>query len=522
MGGEVDHGRRRASGRRAGTGPAALLIAIAVLLAAGAEASANWLSRLARLGGEAGEIGGKAASHGIPALDRAASHIRSLPPGKAGASVLAAHATPEGHWKFVNSAGDVYTAGNADELARAIPALLPESAAGTVKPTLYITESTAFEQRALLKDLPRNAELNVVVGSEGYPLVRRAEGAGEKLFAEVRPNIVVEMSEKRAFDEAVWQLHRPLNRADVRVLSLTPGGPMTLRPVPGSDPATRAALVDMIEPKRLTRALPALKGQTVLIVGRSEGDLLRFQPVSAPESSVFLSEIRAAAEHADINLVILESPTPRQPGGKNWLWQRIEVGGLEEAMKRASFADFLNTLGAARGQLTITAHAEATGRVLVRSEPTGAAARPLTEGISDWIGDVTADVSGRVVVHGAQAFMRSEERQRELDARLIPGIPSNIQIPYVVGLVCGLIGWPVSAAWWRRIWPSERRGEYAGPAGYILARGTRMAAFLLLFLPVAGTPALFVSIVRQVWEVLTAPLRLLRWLATKLWRQPQV
>lgn len=523
MGGEDSSARKHVRRRRAGPSAAvALLVLVAVTLAAGTDARANWLTRLTRVAGEAGEAGAKVASHGIAALDRAALYVKSIPPGKAGSAALAAHATQEGHWKFVNKSGEVFTAGTPEELARAIPTLAPEVALGKAKPALYLSESTVFEQRTLLKDLPKNAELHVVVGNEGFALVRRVDSGSERLLAEVRPNIVVELTEKRAFDEAVWQLQRSLNKASVRVLSLEPGGPKTLKPVPRYDAQTRAALVDAIEPTRLTRAFPALRGQTVVIVGRSEGELLRFQPASGPENSVFLSELKTAAERADINLVILESPTPRQPGGRNWLWQRIEVGGLDEAMKRATFADFLNALGAARGQLTVRAHPEASGRVLVTTELSGAAARPLTGGFTDWLGDMTAGVAGRVLVHGALAFMRSEERERELDARIVPGIPTYVQIPYLVGLVSGLFGWPVASGWWRHLWPSERPVEYSGRVGYNLARGARLAVFLLLFLPLAGFPALMATLAGQVWEMMTAPFRLLRWLAGKLRRQGQV
>lgn len=501
-------------GRR-GAIAAGLALVLAALAAAPSEA--NWLSRLARGAGEAGEVGGRAASHGISALDRAAAHIKALPPEKAGPHAFAVHATQEGHWKFVNSSGEVFTAGTPEELARAIPTLsagAPEIASGKVKPALYVTESTAFEQRAMLKDLPKAADLSVVVGGEGYALVRKPGGAaGEALYAEVRPNIIVELSERRAFDEAVWQLQRPLNKADVRVLSLTPGGPETLASVPRYDSATRAALVDAIDPARLVAALSSLRRQTVLITGRTENGLLHFQPASGGSRSLVLEDLTAAAERADVNLIILESPAPRQPGGRNWLWQRIEVSGLDEAMKRATFADFLNALGATRGQLAVTAHAEGSGRVVVRTMPSGAAATPsLTSvgGIADWIGDVTAEAAGRVTIHGAHAYMRSQERQSELDNRIVPGIPAWIQGVYLGSLLSGVIGWQVAGAWWRRLWPAENRSEYPGRLGFALARLVRGLAFLLVFLPVAGVPAMLTAMALGFWDVLKMPGRLLR------------
>ncbi len=496
---------------------AGLALALAVLTAAPSEA--NWLSRLARGAGEAGEVGGRAAGHGLSALDRAAAHIKALPPEKAGPHAFAVHATQEGHWKFVNSSGEVFTAGTSEELARAIPTLsagAPAVATGKVKPALYITESTAFEQRALLKDLPKNADLNVIVGGEGYPLIRKPGSGSEALYAEVRPNIIVELSERRVFDEAVWQLQRPLNKADVRVLSLTPGGPETLASVPRYDSATRAAMVDGIDPARLAAALSSLRRQTVLITGRTENGLLHFQPASGPSRNLVLEDLTAAAERADVNLIILESPAPRQPGGRNWLWQRIEVSGLDEAMKRSTFADFLNALGATRGQLAVTAHAEGSGRVVVRTMPSGAAATPsLTSvgGITDWIGDVTAEAAGRVIIHGAHAYMRSQDRQRELDSRIVPGIPAWIQGVYLGSLLSGVIGWQVAGAWWRRLWPAEDRSEYPSRLGYGLARLIRGVVFVLVFLPVVGIPAMFAALALGLWEAIKMPGRWLRWLA---------
>ncbi len=57
-------------------------------------------------------------------LTRAADYVARLPKPVKGAA-LAAHATPEGHWKFVSREGEVFTAGNADELARVRSVLAP-------------------------------------------------------------------------------------------------------------------------------------------------------------------------------------------------------------------------------------------------------------------------------------------------------------------------------------------------------------------------------------------------------------
>ena len=119
------------------------------------------------------------------------------------------------------------------------------------------------------------------------------------------------------------------------MLALEPGGPQRLSSVPRFDPATKAALVDQIDPASLGEALRKLSGQTVLVTGRVEGDTLAFVAATGgAEQKVFLRKISAAAEASDVNLVVVQASGPRQPGGRNWLWQKVGVAGLDEAMKR--------------------------------------------------------------------------------------------------------------------------------------------------------------------------------------------
>ncbi len=485
---------------------AALLVA-----AAPPVAQANWLTRLAR---EAGEAGGtaatRAAKYGIGGLDRAAAHIKALP-ATAKSVALAAHATPEGHWKFVNRDGDVFTAGTPDELTRAVPTLLPD-APSDAKLALYLTEDTVFGERALIKELPEGAALHVVVGSDSYPLVRTGESGA--LFAEVRPHLRVALKEAGLFEEAVAQLERPLSRSSIRTIALEPGGPAALSSSPRLEPGTRAALVDKIDPAELAGALRSVRGQTVLVTGRTEDNLLHFRPDSGPEQSLKILDVIRAAEAADVNLVILHAPVPRQPGGRNWLWQRIAVDGLDDALKRATFGDFLDALGASRGAFRVTVSREGNGRVMIHAAPDDFSVEPITGVVGDWVSTVASNITGNVVTGAVDVHARDEARQEELDRRFIPFIPSDYQIAYIVGLVAGVMGWPVARTWWQRLWPEEQRSEYRGLLGYRAAQGVRLLAFLLVFLPVAGLPALFVSLILQLFGIAMLPFRFLRWITS--------
>ncbi len=393
-----------------------------------------------------------------------------------------------------------------------MPTLLPD-AASDAKLTIYLTEETVFGERALLKDLPRSAALRVVAGGDSYPLLGAGGGSGGGLFAAVRPNLLVELKEARLFEEAVVRLERPLSRSSIRTLALQPGGPQTLSSAPRLEPGTKSALVDAIDPASLPDAIRSVRGQTVLVTGRVEDNLLHFRPESGPEQTLKVLELIRAAQEWDVNLVILQSPAPRQPGGRNWLWQRIAVGGLDDALKRATFGDFLDALGASRGAFRVSLAREGGGRVVLRAAPDGTAGEPITGIVGDWVATATSSITGNVVTSAVEVHARDEARQNELDSRFIAGIPSYVQIAYLVGLVAGVMAWPVAYAWWERIWPSEARADYRGTAGYRAAQGARLAAFFLLFLPIAGLPALLVALLLQLFGMALLPFRVLRWLA---------
>src|SRR5262245_57028198 len=110
---------------------AALLVAWAA-----PSAQANWLSEIVR----AGKVGSEATRIEAIGRGRAAAYVELLPPATTG-SALAAHLTPEGHWKFVNREGEVFTAGTPEELKRAVPTLLPD-AASDGKLAVYLDEDT--------------------------------------------------------------------------------------------------------------------------------------------------------------------------------------------------------------------------------------------------------------------------------------------------------------------------------------------------------------------------------------------
>ena len=480
-------------------------------------AQANWLTKILK---EAGEVGSDAGRHGrklsragLGALDAPANVIRKIPE-RSDRFVVGVHATQEGHWKFVNQKGDVYTAGTPDELARFESAIAPDGLASNNKLALYLSEDTLFDRTGMLKELPSRGELHLVSGKASYRLLPSGSAVRTpgQLAVEVRPKVRVLAPDRAGFQEALWQLSRPLVKADMRVLALEPGASATLSPRPRFDKVRKVAMVDQVDPDGLASALSGVRGQTVLVTGRVEGGSLFYPASGLSEGSLSIKALREAAAKADVNLVLMRSSTTRQPGGRNWFWQRVEVEGLEDALKRATFADFLDAMGAGRGTYRVTVKNEGVDRIHLEAVPERISSVPFTESVGQWLEDFAASVTGDLAISAMSANLRSKDRQTELDARLIPGIPSDYQIAYVVSLVFGLMGWSIAAEWWRMMWRRDEPEEYRSLFGYYAGRVVEWLLYLFVYLPIVGIPAFVVTIFAQLLTIILMPYWFFRWL----------
>lgn len=491
---------------RALLGVGAVAVALAAVLILPVAVLSGWLDRITFLDALTGS---RATPQAKGSLDSAVQYVRALPV-RTETLPLAVQGTHEGHWRFVNRSGEMFTVGKADEMKSVVAVLYP-GAKANARLALYMTEDTVVRDRAALKALPAAADIHVVMGRQSYRVLRRPEGAGERFFVEVSPNLVVEMGERRLFEEAAFQLSRPLDQARVRVLALEPGGPTTLFARPRFDPATRRAQVDVIDPVGLAAAMGSVRGQTLLITGRIEGEALYVQPSSGAERSLPVKDLLDAARRSDVNLVVLQAtPTPRQPGGRNWLWRSVEVQGVETALQSARLVDFLNALGSPQRRLLVSALPLGDRTALDLSPIADLAGATSGKSIGDVFATIANEITGRVIPTSVQANLLGAARQRELDRRIIPGVSTEVQLAYLLLIVVGLLGVPVSRPWWRGLWPPEVAGEYAGRTGYWAASAVRGLAFALVFLPLTAVAAAPCSLATQLRDIASAPARALR------------
>ncbi|MDP1911104.1 MAG: hypothetical protein Q8K85_22625, partial [Hyphomicrobium sp.] len=169
-------------------------------------------------------------------------------------------------------------------------------------------------------------------------------------------------------------------------------------------------------------------------------------------------------------------------------------------------------LGDGASELMLKASPGSHGRVVLSATPQSTSALPLGDTLGEWMGEIT----GHVAVKSVEVFARDAARERELDSRIVPGIPSGLQIFYLCAVAAGVLSLPVSLGWWSRLWPQENRAEYAGRIGFYAARAVRWLAFIMIFLPVAGIPAFAWTCLLTLRDAITAPFRAFGWLRTRL------
>ena len=475
-----------------------------------APAKAGWLTRLAK---EAGEVGGSGARKGAGQLDEAAANLKRLPK-VASAGAVAASVSGEGHWTFITKTGQRFTAATDAEMARVGPFMFPDGV-GPAGLNIYVTKDSVFKYPESLTKLPKGSKLWLSDGKKSYQLTARTSGSDGKVSfaAQIRRDLFVAVHDRNVFDEVVWRLERRLKRADIRVLSLTNGGPAALRGVGKGASAHGTDIVEKIDPKHVGNAINALRGQTIVLTGRISGNKVIYRSATGFESELDLVTLRQSAASSDVNLVVLNSPAPRQPGARNWLWQKVGIEGLESALGSQTYADFLGALGGSGRKLDVRMVSRDSNRtaLMVVSRSEGLVA-PGSETIGNVIAEVASEVAGSVLTSTIELNGMSAERGKELDRRIVPGIPSDYQIGFIVLMFAGLLGLPVAWGWWRWVWPQEERGEYSSWIGYRSAQFVRFLFFLLLFLPLVAVPAMIWNFLLQAWAWITLPWRLFKWL----------
>lgn len=496
-----------------------LLLVASLSASAAQHAYAGLFSKIFRDAAESAGKGGKLPDKLID-LDvprDVARVVNGLPTGRKNRALIS-QATPEGHVRLTNLKGETVTASSTKEIDAALRWLLPEASdAGRKNVDFYFDTSALAAGRPALNTLPRSGRAHVIHKDKSYAIVGQPPFESKALRVRLRPNVVVRASSAAAFREAAWQVNQPLKPSQIRVLSLDPDTTSPLQPARVSTDTT-APVIEAANPYALAKSMRGLSRQTVVLSGTVEGKVLFFTPSSGKRQSVLLADLRASAMRDDVNLIILDTDSTRQPGVRNLLWQKTEVGGLDTALKSATVGDFWSALVPRRAPLELEVSPSGKTQVAISATPRAELSRKLPDDDNSLISttgklleDAVASVAGNIVTNSLETSVRSRQRQEELDLRIVPFLPAMPQILYIVAFIAGFGGLATIKSWWRKVWPLRQRAAFASTLGWLGNRLARGVPFFFVFMPLVAFIATPYQMVRGpvvlVWRIVSAPFR---------------
>ena len=366
-----------------------------------------------------------------------------------------------------------------------------------------LTAEAIFRHSTQLKVLPPKSEFKVLFDGQVRGLVRRVVAGAERYYLDAGGGVHVPITSREHVYEALWQLARPVDLADIRVLALEPGATTLLKRTRAAGADTGRLTSEAVDPERLPHMLSAVARGTIVLTGRIVGPTLHYHPSSGPERTLMLDALREAAAASDVNLVVVESASARQPGTRNWLWQRVDLTRVTPAAK-PTLADVVRQLTGGIPVEVQVQELQPRRATLAFSGLAGGGGRGWTAPVGDTWRNFAPEVTGTIVANGLQLDLRSREHQKELDERILPGIPSGLQFAYIGFWVLGLFGVLVAHRWWQRIWPLEARTDYPRRSGYWAARIARNTVFLIIFMPLVAIVSAPVALIQSVWQQLQA------------------
>lgn len=479
-----------------------------------APAQANWLSTLGEIAASSGKVAGKTGrltGEVTAGLESAVRVIGKLP-AELQRGAIAAEALEGGAWRLRNAAGETITATSTQTVRGALAGL-----AGDGKGlTLFLGEDTAFAARAQLSALPSDVKLRLAVDDASFPLLRQGDGEATRLFAELNDGVILALTDRSLFAESLWQLRRPLGKSGIRVMSLDAAGPKTLSAA-GKRSPEGLPLAETIDPAAFEAALASIRGQTIIVTGKVEGGTLRFAGASGGEAGVPVADLLAAAEKSDVNILLLNSGTLKQPGSTTWLWQERGIAHLDTAMAKTTLGDFISALSHGQSRLTVDADWGASGHFRLSAKPAAAdapaasgevAGKSLGKSTVEFAVDLAGRVAGNVGPQSTTASLNSRDTQWDLDSRVIPGIPAWLQFMVAYSWGVGLIAVYETRRWWAFL---QRKVAGIAPPFSWPGRIGSETLYWLLFAPLVGWLSFNVMIIKIVWEQIMSIVRIVLW-----------
>lgn len=304
-------------------------------------------------------------------------------------------------------------------------------------------------------------------------------------------NVVIDVKNIKELQRAMWHLHRPIMSKGTHWLYLDKDPNKTLPPTILNGRST----VDSVGSQHVLDMMRQSRLQTVVIAGEIQKSKLL---IPDSKNVIEIAALSRAAERYDVSLIILDTPKP--------------VVTLKTSIKdftnlsSASSAQLLSTIAkpTVDNPLKLSINANERSQIAIQSRPR------LSETVQTQSGSIDMPLS----IH---LFKPTQERDEELDDRLIPYVHSNISWYLLFSALLGFVFMGISWRYWNTLWQVKQSSEYSNILIYLFLRIIHFSIFVIIYLPVLGLPSLLLYIVLWILGALNFLLiKPIRWLFSKL------
>lgn len=311
-------------------------------------------------------------------------------------------------------------------------------------------------------------------------------------------SVVLTVKDVTQLKSALWHMQRQVINRKAHLISLASDLHQGLKKGTDLNGHSRESVGLAVLPEAFSK----LKRETIVLVAQTEKGLIRAIEDTGQSAELRISELTKAAEQYDINLIFIDSADTQR--------SLEEISGKLPASDSAdpnSTINFYNQLiDPNQGTLNLSIHASGRSQSLVHSTYKSTTAPSPKQ--SDHSADIhqlqqeeALKFTTGLTIRGITYYHPDEARSEELENRIIPGIPSFVQYYAILSFILGCIALTTSWRFWNAIWKPARPVSISGWLLYALIWPLHKAAFLVLYLPFAGSFSFTWVTVSTLWAV---------------------
>lgn len=483
-----------------------ILSAFFVLICLLNPVEAGIFKTIIKAGQEAGEAGSKLGRKldVLPGLSKL--------PDEVGVAKVRLDVDADGSVLFYAEGGQTWAVKQGDDVSSVLKEIQKSQSvfkSGNVqKLKFYLSADQLFSSgnNNLLKNID---DLHLFDNGKAFPL-KKMKGANSAWQVIVRDNLRLNVSTRQALEEGLWQLNKSINRANMRLVSFVPnmdGLPSRVQATAYGD----APELTMINPAYLENSLNVLRHQTLIVTGKRTEDFLEIKGNKGQTNSIDLDELQSIALKHDVNLIVLESPTPAQLGSRILPWNKVtRHTDIEKAFSSETYGEFLTTLSGRNMTMTFEFERKKGNFVSFQSnvEDIKMSSSNIDYAEESFIG---IESFAHIIFHASKIVSHTKEYDKEQEQRIFPEIPSWVHITYFCNILAGLMVPVLVIPFWIRIWPKKVRDDYNSWVEYTFFRLVRLSFYLFIFLGFFGLVVIIGRCLIIIYQFIMILIKMILW-----------